>query len=247
LFDVKPMKLKFSKGEVDRAANTWRASAANDWLGADIAEANRALDVIDHFRACHGYPLQKATMGLRSSVATEGIHPVRVTQRHKRFTTILDKLAREPNMKLSRMQDIGGCRAVLPDVVAVERLRHRLERRSGFVKTYDYLTEPKRSGYRGIHVILAYDERLIEVQLRTQRMHDWAITVERLSGRLNLDLKSSKGPPELLDFLETVATIDHMLETGIPVTDELRSAADAARAKALELIRNLEVTKWPSN
>jgi len=45
----------------------------------------------------------------------------------------------------------------------------------------DYISDPRRSGYRGVHVIVGYDGRQIEVQLRTRVMHDWAIAVERLS------------------------------------------------------------------
>ena len=37
-----------------------------------------------------------------------------VSSRLKRLPTILDKLARHPNMKITRMQDIGGARVILP-------------------------------------------------------------------------------------------------------------------------------------
>lgn len=37
-----------------------------------------------------------------------------VAQRLKRVPTIAGKLLREPGMKLSRMEDVGGVRAVLP-------------------------------------------------------------------------------------------------------------------------------------
>ena len=50
--------------------------------------------------------------------------PVQVSQRMKRVPTIIDKLLREPTLLLSRMQDIGGCRAMLPTLVTeVERQR----------------------------------------------------------------------------------------------------------------------------
>jgi len=54
-----------------------------------------------------------------------------------------------------------------------------------------------------VHLIVAYSgldgaERAVEVQLRTTTMHEWAITVERLSGRLDVDLKSGRGPDQVL-------------------------------------------------
>lgn len=41
---------------------------------------------------------------------------VEVTQRLKRFIMIYDKLQREATLDLSRMQDIGGVRAVLDSI-----------------------------------------------------------------------------------------------------------------------------------
>ena len=52
--------------------------------------------------------------------------PGRVTQRLKRMATILDKLERESSLALDKMQDIGGCRAVLTCVDDVWRLRDRI-------------------------------------------------------------------------------------------------------------------------
>jgi hypothetical protein len=52
-----------------------------------------------------------------------------VGQRLKRELQIIDKLARHPGMKLARMQDIGGCRAVLSggtsDVYGVVERMHQ--------------------------------------------------------------------------------------------------------------------------
>jgi hypothetical protein len=61
-------------------------------------------------------------MGLTSRtkrVAPGGL----IAQWLKRVTSMLNKLAREPHMKLSQMQDLGGCRAIVPDVAAVAEFR----------------------------------------------------------------------------------------------------------------------------
>lgn len=50
--------------------------------------------------------------------------PVHVSQRLKRVPTIMNKLLSEPTLPLSRMHDIGGCRAIpLTLVTEVDRQR----------------------------------------------------------------------------------------------------------------------------
>ncbi|MFN2582002.1 MAG: RelA/SpoT domain-containing protein [Candidatus Dormibacteria bacterium] len=187
-------------------------------------------------RAVHAYPLTKATMGLRSVVTTEGCK-LEVSQRLKRMTTILDKLMREPTMQLANMQDIGGCRAVLASIPKLRRVEQRLKKNRTPIRYNDYITTPRASGYRAVHVVVAYDDsagqqRAIEVQLRTKAMHEWAIVVERLSGRLRNDLKSGRGPAPVLEWLGAVSEAMAIEEAGLEVSDlqnrrvsELRSAA----------------------
>lgn len=164
----------------------------------------RAIEVLFAYRAAHQYPLSKANMGLRSMVTTERCR-VEVSQRLKRAPTILEKLDVHPTMRLSAMQDIGGCRAVLASVEEVRRVERRLRKNRPPIGYDDYITKPRSSGYRGVHVIVEYDGRAIEIQLRTLVMHEWAITVERLSGRIGFDLKSGRGPAEVLDLMEAIS------------------------------------------
>lgn len=117
-------------------------------------------------------------MGLRSVVKTEQCE-VEVSQRLKRIPTIIDKLVREPTMQLANMQDIGGCRAVLNSFDEVRRVQRRLSKNRPPLRVSDYIAEPRASGYRGVHVVVQYDGRPVEVQLRTQAMHEWAITKPR--------------------------------------------------------------------
>jgi hypothetical protein len=85
-------------------------------------EINAAFEVIDWWRGLHAKPLTSVSANLRHYLKPHG--PILVTQRLKRLPTVVDKLLREPKMKLSQMADIGGCRALLPDqssVYAVEK------------------------------------------------------------------------------------------------------------------------------
>jgi ppGpp synthetase/RelA/SpoT-type nucleotidyltranferase len=200
-----------SKSQVNKAGRTLRRWARGELMSRD--EHQSALGVLLDHRSAHRVPLTKATMGLRSVVRTEQCE-VEVSQRLKRVPTIIDKLGREPTMQLANMQDIGGCRAVLNSIDEVRRVQRRLVRNRPPLRVSDYIAEPRSSGYRGVHVVVEYDSRPVEVQLRTQVMHEWAITVERLGGRLGEDLKSGYGPQPVLDLMEGISEVMAVEERG---------------------------------
>jgi hypothetical protein len=227
-----------SKSQINRAGRIVRR-----YVRGEIPEddrVHRAVRIIDDYRAAHQYPLIKANMGLRSVIVTTGCQ-VEVSQRLKRFRTILDKLFRHPNMGLTTMQDIGGCRAVLKSIEEIRRVEHRLMRNRPVLGYDDYVTTPRSSGYRSVHVIIGYDdqdreERAIEVQLRTPQMHQWAIVVERLSGRLQVDLKSGIGPPPVLAWLAKVSDAMALDELGQTVPGPLLAQLESLRQAALPLM-----------
>ena len=119
------------------------------------------------------------------------------------------------------------------DVDEVRRVERRLRRNRPPLRISDYIAQPRKSGYRGIHLIVSYDERAIEVQLRTKAMHEWAIAVERLSWRMDEDLKSSRGPQPVLAWLEAVSEAMALEETGCSVTSELADRISVLRERAV--------------
>ncbi|ARG70959.1 hypothetical protein C3473_23350 [Mycobacterium kansasii] len=197
-----------------------------------IEEIFQALDTLEAWRAAHARPLQAATMGLRSRVATMGCSQIEVSQRLERIPTIIDKLRREPGMNLGRMADIGGCRAVLRDVDEVRRVQSRYAGAAVTVRTRDYVEQPKSDGYRAVHVIVRYHGRLIEVQLRTQVQHEWAYTVESVTSRFGLDIKAGGGPRPVHDWFVAVSEAMALEEYGEPVAPELLRRVDTLRAAA---------------
>lgn len=225
-----PQKTSLTKSQVNKAGKVLRQWARGELHAEGAYQA--ALDTLLAFRAAHKDPLTKATMGLRSMVRTEACR-VEVSQRLKRVPTIVGKLGREPTMQLANMQDIGGCRAVLDSIDEVRRVQRRLVKNRPARRLNDYILSPRDSGYRGVHVVVVYDNRAIEVQLRTQVMHDWAITVERLSGRLQQDLKSGRGPRPVLDLFESVSEAMALEEAGRPVEEELVARISDLRSRAI--------------
>lgn len=210
------------------------------WTAEEIPLAvdesiNKALLTLLDYRAAHSTPLIKANNGLRSMLKTEGL-PVEVSQRLKRVTTIIDKLGREPTMALSKMQDIGGCRAILPSVGDVRAIQRRLVKNRTPIRVSDYIAKPRDSGYRAVHVVVVYDGRYIEVQLRTQLMHEWAVAVERIGGQMGEDLKSGTGPRPVLEWFETISEAMEIEDAGRIVDPDLMARVSRLRSEALPFI-----------
>ena len=178
-----------SKSQVKKAGSTIRKCLRGDLK--DPEAFAKAKGTMERWRRVHYQPLVTANNGLRSMARTLNIE-AEVTQRLKRRQTILEKLGREPTLDLSRMQDIGGCRAVVDDMDELRRLESRLKKYRTPIGYSDYTTEPRQSGYRAVHVVVAYQERAVEVQLRTRSMHAWALAAENYSGLLGENLKQQE-------------------------------------------------------
>lgn len=200
-----------STSQVNKAGKTIRQYLA-DHSSVSRSDLADALEALVLFRLAHAYPLGKATMGVRSVVNTNG-YPIVVTQRLKMLTTIQNKLLREPG-ELGRMQDIGGCRAILPTVSAIYEVAQSIEanrRRYAEVRRYDYIEQPSESGYRSLHLVVRYPDqediqRRIEVQLRTPAMNKWANAVERQDRRWPGTRAGTSHPP-LVDFYRKLSVV----------------------------------------
>lgn len=173
----------------------------------EVEKLERASDIVEAYRASFSYPLLKVRLGLESFVKTRGYAGARIAQRLKRQRRIITKLARHHGMQITTMQDIGGCRVVLPHLEAVYELNDHIDGQWGEMVTnfYDYIEDPPDSGYRALHVVVEREERLIEIQLRTERQHRWADFVEELGRDMGHELKSGEGPSPVLKFFALLA------------------------------------------
>src|SRR5262245_28004573 len=115
---------QFSRVQVDTAGEEL---VYLDDLGTfDSEKYDKALAIINNWRSSHSRPLQIMKMTLlRRAQAVHG--EALIAQRIKRIPAIRLKLKTNPGMKLSRMHDIGGCRAVMPFVPQVEQLVNHYE------------------------------------------------------------------------------------------------------------------------
>jgi ppGpp synthetase/RelA/SpoT-type nucleotidyltranferase len=127
-----------------------------------------------------------------------------VSQRLKRLNSIHAKLVREPAMQLVTMQDIAGCRAILPTLADARNLVSLYETMDiphEFDHSKDYVGSPKSSGYRSYHLIYryksdvrtAYEDMRVEIQIRSALQHAWATALETIDLFTRQALKSSQG------------------------------------------------------
>lgn len=233
---------EFSKKAVSRAGDHLLDNSLSE------EQHSEAMLILNNWRSSHAFPLTIVQTFLRAKANKIDRHAL-IAQRLKRVPSILGKLKRFPTMRLHRMQDIGGCRAVVADVKKVYKLRDDLvnsRTRHEFIKENDYINHPKESGYRGIHLIykyrssktIIYNDHMIEIQIRTQLQHAWATTVEIVGTFLKESLKSSQGPEEWLHFFKLISVLFSDLEECSPkeiVVEEIENIRAEARKLADKL------------
>lgn len=207
-----------SKEEINRAGDILISDTPSQ------EQLTKALDILDNWRATHSYPMHVFKIRLKRK--TLYIDPNALTvQRLKRVPAIIKKLQRQyngrpPTMKLSQMQDIGGCRAVLSNVNLARQLCEQyylkgdLKHKKMGMK--DYITTPKNDGYRSIHLIYKYasDKKgkteynglLVEIQIRSKLQHLWATAIETVDFFTRQAIKSNEGKPEWMDFFRLVSS-----------------------------------------
>jgi len=208
---------KYSKKEIKNAGKAIATPSISN------EERDIALEILNNWRSAHAYPLQVIASNLRLRNPT-----AIVVQRLKRLESITGKLERYSTMDLYRMQDLGGCRVIvdsLDEVYAAilnyknSRIRHILKRE------YDYIQEPKDSGYRSYHMVYQFhsDKKetynknmLIEIQFRTKLQHTWATTVEMMGIYTKSQLKASIGDEDVLRFFVLVSSVFAKME-GTPI------------------------------
>jgi guanosine-3',5'-bis(diphosphate) 3'-pyrophosphohydrolase len=120
--------------------------------------------------------IDKAVRIFREDLQKEGVSVTDINGRAKHLYRLFQKL-RKHDMELGRIYDLLAIRIIVPDIVdcyealGVVHKKHRPM--VGRIK--DYISLPKPNGYQSLHTtVFGPDSRIIEVQIRTQKMHDEA-------------------------------------------------------------------------
>lgn len=178
-------------------------------MAAAYGEAGHAVHVVNNWRASHNWPLyaiRKTLENRAKRIAPSSL----IAQRIKRLPSIEAKLRNFRHLTLTQIQDIGGCRAILPTVDEALALVETYKVggiMAQLSKINDYIAQPKSDGYRSIHLIYKYrssslrhsifNNHKIEIQIRSQLQHAWATAVETVSIFADLPIRATSGSMKL--------------------------------------------------
>jgi hypothetical protein len=237
---------EYSRSQMDRFGKTYMDPNASP------EDREIALSAINNWRSSHSFPLNTFQINLRRVANRLDDYPT-VAQRIKRLPSIRHKLERFPGMKLSRMQDLGGARAVVSTVGTVgevvhfylheTQMKHKLAREPN-----DYILQPKDSGYRGVHIVYNYasdkstqwNGLSIELQIRSRQQHAWATAVETVGTFTRQALKSSWGEDEWLRFFALMSSAIAMRE-GTPLVPNTPTHPSALAKELRQYVTRLRV------
>jgi RelA/SpoT family (p)ppGpp synthetase len=136
-----------------------------------FASISKRLEEFHH----DGDQVARIGSGIKLLLSKAGIS-AQVYGREKHPYSIWKKMA-ERHIGFEQLSDVMAFRAIVPDVddcyAAVGVLHRRWPMVPGRFK--DYISTPKRNGYRSIHTAIIHSEKMrIEVQIRSQAMHEQA-------------------------------------------------------------------------
>lgn len=238
---------RFSNNSVNKAG-----AILKDRHPVSNLQTNSAEDILTYWRFIHTPILNTFQSTLRTKLSKKYKKQGFIAQRLKRSTSIIAKLQREPSMKLSTMQDIAGIRVVmtnLRDVFALSTDLKKSKAKHKIINEFDYINNPKKSGYRSIHLIFQYDNLKnpesnglkIEVQVRTRLQHIWATTVETLGTFMETSLKSSEGPEKILNFLSLTSSAFALIEKTPLVSDHTLLSNEEIYKKVIQDYSKLKI------
>ena len=214
-----------SKSRIDRLGDRLRVGQFTD---DDLRE-------LDAYRRSFSVAYEAVIGSIRQEVAL-----VPTGRPAKSSTAIVDKLQRE-TIRLSQIQDIAGCRIVVPDLRSQTETVTKLTWRFPAAQFVDRRVVPSH-GYRAVHIIVPISGRVVEIQVRTPAQHWWAELSERLSDVFGVDIKYGAGDPVARRQLRQASTAIEVIET------RGRQQGDDAEALAMEIadakVRLGEVAIW---
>lgn len=215
-------------------------------------EAIAAFRVAHQWRSSHVYPMRRVRHEIAwkaKKLGTPGIAVARL----KRMQSIRKKIQRG-NRTLYQIQDIGGCRIILPDMAAARGLLELFANGQGMrplAKLDDYIAYPKDDGYRSFHAIFkfngpdddpTYQRHFIEAQIRTELQHAWATAVEAVGLFRNEDIKGGEGHPDWRRLFALASGEFAGVEGGGAVPGVSEDGAERRR-ELRELVRRLDALR----
>jgi putative GTP pyrophosphokinase len=159
----------------------------------------------------------------------------------KSTTSITEKLRRE-KIRLTQMQDIAGCRLVVPDVAAQNQAVDRIMNALPHAHLVDRRKTPS-FGYRAVHIVATAKDRPVEIQIRTELQHLWAQLSEKLSDVFGPGIKYGGGDSKMQEYLSVASAAiasyeePELMFSSLPQPEDIQLETRAAKLTE-ELNRN---------
>lgn len=230
--------MKLSKSSIDRAGV---GLVKENYIDAD--EWIEYEDVLDEYRKAHLQPLTETTLELQAWL-TGYKSDYYIAQRLKRKPQIIRKLGRL-SVRLTQLQDIGGCRIIVEKSADVDRLlafiTDQVERQSALSieRITDYRDRGRDiTGYRALHILLSRGGYKLELQIRSRIQHYWSESIERTSVVYGYYLKENEGDPAVIGYFRRLSDAFFELESGREPSAKTKLEIDQLKAQSERIIES---------
>lgn len=193
-----------------------------------IKEQSRPFRELMSYYRCALMEVETKFRVLNEELSLEGeANPIdAIESRLKTLESILEKADRKGidctvNSIEKNIDDIAGIRVICSFESDVYLIAEALLRQTdvSLIERVDYIADPKPSGYRSLHLVIAvpiflYNEKKImkvEVQLRTMAMDMWASLEHKLAYKKNESSDMETMHKNLLECAELSARIDKLM------------------------------------
>ena len=235
--------MKLSNSKIDRAGQAMakgRCSTEEELIELE--------NVFDEHRKAHLQPLTECTIELQNWLSDCGVKYY-IAQRLKRKPQIIRKLNRL-SVRLTQLQDIGGCRIIVSDNRDVERIVKFFEKKmtSGghftMTRTTDYREKGRDdTGYRALHLLLNHSGYALELQIRSQVQHYWAESIERTSVIYGHHLKEKEGDALVIGYFKCLSDVFYEIESGRNPTPHQKIEIDRLRQTTEQIIKASDMNR----
>jgi putative GTP pyrophosphokinase len=177
---------------------------------AAIKEMRTKLEILnDEFKVCYAHnPIRHLESRLKT--------PQSILKKLKRYNLPISAQSARDNLT-----DIAGVRVICHYIDDIYMLADALLRQEDItlIKKKDYIANPKKNGYRSLHLIVkipvCLSDRVeqvpVEIQIRTVGMDFWACLEHQLSYKQERVL-SEEVSIELYECAQTIAELDRRMQ-----------------------------------
>lgn len=215
---------------------------------SDVAEAIDLENLFDEYRKSHLQPLSENTIEIQRWLVNYG-GSYYMAQRLKRKPQIIRKLKRL-SVRLTQLQDIGGCRIIVDSNKDVDSLlgylNEKLSSQSvvNIKRATDYRLKGRDdSGYRAVHLIFERAGKTLELQIRSSVQHYWAENIERTSVIYGNYIKEGEGDHAVISYFKKLSDIFSEIEYGREPSNIEKLRLDELRIRAENIIQGADNNK----